>query len=195
MIIQVFQIPWFFHAWNFFLVIFQVFDDFRSLWEPWNDLLSTTFTPTSVLLFSDWFWRLSTWTCPGVAVPPLPLSVDSRLVISVLALDALVCLLDELCTLNLNGESLLDRVDSDWIPYVNPSLGICPFEIACTCICLLLRSLFCLLFSVYTLPLPFCMGDGDSADCPDKRFFMLVIACIFIAFSWGLSEKLTKSYI
>ena len=29
-----FRIPWFFHVWNFFLVIFKVFHDFQSLWEP-----------------------------------------------------------------------------------------------------------------------------------------------------------------
>ena len=34
MIIQDFQIPWLFHAWIFFLEIFQVFHDFQSLWEP-----------------------------------------------------------------------------------------------------------------------------------------------------------------
>ena len=28
-----FQIPWFFHAWNFFFMIFQIFHGFQSLWE------------------------------------------------------------------------------------------------------------------------------------------------------------------
>ena len=33
MIIQVFSIPWFFHAWNFF-GDFSGIHDFQSLWEP-----------------------------------------------------------------------------------------------------------------------------------------------------------------
>ena len=37
-IFKFFQIPWFFHAWNFVFVIFQVF---QSPWEPWSTCIPT----------------------------------------------------------------------------------------------------------------------------------------------------------
>ena len=61
--ISFFQIPWFFNAWNFFwgdfpgfsqcmellLVIFQVFHDFQSLWEPWYEQLNPALITKSLV--------------------------------------------------------------------------------------------------------------------------------------------------